>query len=136
MDNQQKKRYLMQYLETKEELMQIQEQYEELRLSLESIKAQQITDMPRGQKSTFDKIGDGICRLDEFYNKHLDLADKFIEIQKAISKLESIKERELMRLRYIKGLRMEGIAIEMNYTWRHVNRIHSDALNNIKLNMS
>ena len=135
MDNQQKKRYLMQYLETKEELMQLQEQYEELRLSLESAKAQQITDMPRGQ-GTFDKIGDGICRLDEFYNKHADLADRFIEIQKAISKLESSKERELMRLRYIKGYRIESIAVEMSYSWRHTNRIHSDALNNIKLNMS
>jgi DNA-directed RNA polymerase specialized sigma subunit len=132
MDNQQKKRYLMQYLETKEELMQLQEQYNELRSSLESAKAQRISDMPKSQR-TFDKIGNGICQLDEFYNKHADLVDKWINIQKSISKLENNKERELMRLKYIKGYRMENIAVEMDCTWRHTNRIHSNALTNIKL---
>lgn len=135
MDNQQKKRYLMQYLELKEELKQLHDQYNELRSSLESAKVQQITHKPKGQ-NTFDKIGDGICRLDEFYNKHSNLADIFINIQKSISNLESPKERELMRLRYIKGYRMESIAVEMNCTWRHANRIHSNGLNHIILKMS
>ena len=136
MDNKQKKKILSQYIEIKEELTQINDQYRELRLSLESAKAQRISYTPSSVSSTFDKIGDGLCKLDEHHNKYTQMVTKYVKIEKAIGTLENYTERKVMRLKYIQGYRWESIAVEMNYTWRHVHRIHSRALKNIKINMS
>lgn len=48
--------------------------------------------------------------------------------------IEGLPEREkyLMRLRYIQGCRWETICYKMNYEWRHIHRLHSNILNQLK----
>ena len=133
MDKHQKKKILSKYLDLKQQTQYIKEQYEELRSVLESAKAQQLSDMPKGSAVSFDKIGNGISRLDEYYEKFANMADEYIKIEKAIARLECMKQREMMRLRYIKGYRVENIAVEMKYSFRTIKRIHARALENIIL---
>lgn len=51
-------------------------------------------------------------------------------IEEVIDKLPE-REKLLMRYRYIRGFTMEEIAYRMNYSWRQVNRVHSDVLRKI-----
>jgi len=133
MDNQQKKRILSQYLEIKAETKQIQEYYTEMRLSLESAQAQVLTDMPRGGGGRTDKIGDGLARLEDYYNKHVDLVDAYLAIEKCISRLKDLTLRKLMRLRYIQGLTWEEIYKEIEYECTHTHRLHNKALDLLKM---
>jgi len=50
------------------------------------------------------------------------------EILKAISKLTDGRYREILRLRYLEAKTFEQIAVEMNYSWRHVCTLHGRAL--------
>lgn len=123
MTRHEKKRYLSQYLDIKEECLQLQEQSEELRSILESAKAQQLSDMPKGSPD-HDKIGKGIAKLDIQYTKYNDLVDIYLTIENAIDSLEEANLRNLMRLRYIEGNCMEVIAERLgidratSYRWR------------------
>ena len=50
------------------------------------------------------------------------------EILNAISQLSDGRYREILRLRYIRGLTFEKIAVEMNFSWRHACTLHGRAL--------
>lgn len=73
------------------------------------------------------KIAD-LC--EELDHKQIDLLTGQIEIERAIETLEP-RERHLMRLRYIRGMRWEEICVELNYSWRQTHYIHRDALQKI-----
>jgi DNA-directed RNA polymerase specialized sigma subunit len=47
--------------------------------------------------------------------------------------MENEDEQEVLRLRYIKGLKWEEVALKMNYSWKQVHRIHSSALKSFKM---
>lgn len=47
--------------------------------------------------------------------------------------MEDDNQRALLMCRYIKGMSWEDIAVKLNYTWRHVHRIHSQALDSIDI---
>lgn len=50
------------------------------------------------------------------------------EIIKAISRVEDRTQRTLLVKRYIEFKTWEQIAVDLGYTWRHVHRIHAEAL--------
>lgn len=58
------------------------------------------------------------------------------EIFNAICRLpldkDNNKYRRLLQYRYLNFYTFEQIAVMMNYTWRHVHRIHAEALEAIK----
>lgn len=56
-----------------------------------------------------------------------ELADRLLAIEDAIGGLEPVKRR-LLRLRYIDGLTWERVAVEMDYSWTQVHRLHGEAL--------
>ena len=51
------------------------------------------------------------------------------EIEAAISALESGKQREVLRHRYLEGATFERVAVEMCYSYRQVMNIHREAMN-------
>ena len=57
----------------------------------------------------------------------------FKKVQAAIERLESEQEKDLLTYRYLKGYSWEKIAVEMGYTYRHVTRLHGEALTNFKM---
>ena len=74
-------------------------------------------------------------RMESLSHKHMhlqhlyeakvtELDRRMAEIEAAIEPLEPA-ERTLIRLHYFQGMPWEEVAVKMNYSWRHVHRIHS-----------
>lgn len=55
------------------------------------------------------------------------------KIERQIRQMENEDEQEVLRVRYIKGLKWEEVALKMNYSWKQVHRIHSSALKSFKM---
>ena len=124
---------LKEYGILKDEVIQLEEQIVFWEERKTSIKSQIISDMPRGgggSKELLDiliGIEDTIKTLNEKLKR---LISKISEIENIIESLEA-KERVLMRYRYIDNLKMFQIAERMNYSERHLNRVHSEVLKRI-----
>lgn len=129
------KERLKAYTEIKRELADLQRRLEELEAAMYDPRAQALDGMPRGSS------GENYTREEQLDTKDALLAmyearvaaldDALLSIENAIEKLEP-RERQLVRLHYIDGLKWEQVAVEMCYSWRQVHRIHSDALNKLK----
>ena len=64
----------------------------------------------------------------EIGNRVDELVSIKSDILNTIKKVEDAKLRTLLIARYINFMTFEGIAVMMNYDWRHVMRLHSAAL--------
>ena len=72
---------------------------------------------------------DRVIELEMEIDRQIDeLVRVKAEILNAISKLSDGRHREILRLRYIRGMTFESIAVEMGYSWRHVCTLHGRAL--------
>ena len=108
------KEELNKYTETKREIEIIEDKIEYLKEKKTSIKSMVITDMPRGSNSENDRLGILLG-----------------EIEEAISILDDPIDRNIMRLRYLEGMKWEKICVEVNYRWAQVHRHHKSILEKI-----
>lgn len=129
------KEQLNAYKDIKKELADLQRRREELETALYSPRAQVLDGMPHGGPSVNYVREERMESKDEvlamYKAKEAELQVALVAIEKAIEKLKP-RERQLVRLHYIDGLKWEQVAVEMCYSWRQVHRIHSDALNKLK----
>lgn len=137
MTNKEKIQILKQYLENEKEYNQLVQILQTLKEKMYSVSAQQYTDMPKTLSTTNDKFDNYLINI-ENYNERINiLLDKLnknrMYIENCINLLENTNQRMVMRYRYLEGYRWEKICIQMNYGWRQTHRIHTNALNNIKL---
>ena len=83
------------------------------------------------------KVADYIAILDEQIEllkaERLEKARCYQKIERQIKQMENEDEQEVLRLRYITGLKWEEVAVRMSYSWKHIHRIHSSALCNFKM---
>lgn len=89
--------------------------------------------MPRGSNTSDPTAREavGSVTLQTLYRDRLALIiTEQTEVEQLIECLP-IRERILMRLRYIKGRGWDEICELMAYSWTHVHRIHSSALNKL-----
>lgn len=91
--------------------------------------------MPRGSNQS--DLSDYIAILDEQIEllkvERLEKARCYQKIEKQIRQMGNEDEQEVLRLRYITGLKWEEVAARMSYSWKHIHRIHSSALCNFKM---
>ena len=84
-----------------------------------------------------DPMPDIVCKMDELrtllHANAMDLQARRIRIETAIAGLDS-QERKLMRARYVEGKQWEQIAVDMNYSWQHLHKLHSVALQKMRYN--
>ena len=129
------KEELNKYTETKREIEIIEDKIEYLKEKKTSIKSMVITDMPRGSNSENDRLGILLGEIEELINiyneKQIRLIKKQIEIEEAISILDDPIDRNIMRLRYLEGMKWEKICVEVNYRWAQVHRHHKSILEKI-----
>lgn len=134
MKNKEKVKKLKQFMNIKKELEEISLLKEKIRCAMIDIKSPTLTDMPKSQgRNNRDKCLDYLIKLDELEDKQDNLLRAFVEIECIIQNLENSYQRRLIRLRYIDCLSFEEIAVRMNYSWRTIHRMHSNALNSITL---
>ena len=83
-----------------------------------------------------DTMSDQVARIVDLkgkINQKLGQAYKLrMEIEEAIEVLPE-REKLLVRLKYIKCMTWEQVAVEMGYTWQHTHKIHSLALDELKI---
>ena len=129
MSNEEKKQYLRRYQAAKKRAKRIQEEIEELRSSKTSPVG--LGDgMPHGS-GTSDLSGYA-ARLDELLRelkaeKEMQMVT-YREIRQQIGMVPDPTEQEILSRRYLLGQSWEKIALEMNYGYRHVLKIHGRAL--------
>ena len=129
------KEELNKYTETKREIEIIEDKIEYLKEKKTSIKSMVITDMPRGSNSENDRLGILLGEIEELLNiyneKQIRLIKQQIKIEEAISILDDPIDRNIMRLRYLEGMKWEKICVEVNYRWAQVHRHHKSILEKI-----
>ena len=78
-----------------------------------------------------DRLGDAMAEIVDLREELRDQLQKGftyqLMIEQAITDLPE-REKYLIRARYIEQKRWEQIAIDMNYSWRGVHKIHAGAL--------
>ena len=135
MTSQEKKEFLSRYLKVLAEEKDIREE-----IAYWESKAQKVTAswsaVPSGGKGS-DKEQTGAIKVAELRESLMDkinqLAAVRIEIERAIGTVQDDTQRRLLRLRYIKGMTLQQIAVEMHYSWRHICNIHGYALVSCKV---
>lgn len=75
------------------------------------------------------KIGDMETEVDAEVD---GLAKIKADVAGVISRVPDAAQRNVLILRYINGMRWEEIAVEMSYTYRHIIRLHGEALLAVK----
>lgn len=135
MTSQEKKEFLSRYLEILAEEKDIREE-----IAYWESKAQKVTSswsaVPSGGKGS-DKVQMGAIKVAELRESLIDKINQLvavrIEIERAIGTVQDDTQRRLLRRKYINGLTLEQIAVEMHYSYVHTCRIHGYALSNIML---
>lgn len=131
------KTWLRSYRYLKNEVERLEEELAEWRSKAEKM-TRELSGMPSGSGGG-DKVPacvEKIWELErEFNTKLSDMVEQRQAIERAIESLPN-KQKQLMRYRYIDGMKWEKVAVEMNMEYRWVLRIHGRALQEIcKLTM-
>lgn len=133
-ENEVKKRYLNGYRYAKRREVQLVQQIDELR-SQRMQPSIQNDGMPKG--NAHSDLSGYAARLDELIGQleqeREQVVGQYKEIHDQIHKMQDGTEKEVLERRYLMGETWEQIAVQMNYTYRHVTRLHGTALQNFRL---
>ena len=133
-ENEEKKEYLKSYQRSVKREQDILDEIQRLRM--DKMFPSIVNDgMPHG--SSQRDLSDYIVTIDEMIEdlkqERLKRAKRRQEIERQIGQMKDEDEQRVLRLRYIKGLKWEEVAVEMGYSWKQIHRIHSEALKNFKM---
>lgn len=131
-----KKAYLRDYRKEKQKQIAIEEELKKIKEDCnvpESLRMDMEGD--RGKKKR--DLSDYFARIekleDELKNQFVKTATRRCKIASMVSELENPKERQVIDRYYVDGLTFAEIAREMNYTTKHITRLHEKALKKIKM---
>ena len=133
-ENEQKKEYLKSYRRAIKREQDILDEIQRLRL--DKMFPSVVNDgMPHG--SNHSDLSDYAAILDEqielLKEERLEKVRCYQKIERQIGQMENEDEQEVLRLRYILGMKWEEVAVKMGYSWKQTHRIHSSALKNFKM---
>lgn len=133
-ENEQKKEYLKSYRRAIKREQDILDEIQRLRL--DKMFPSVVNDgMPHGSRHS--DLSDYAAILDEqidlLKEERLEKVRCYQKIERQISQMENEDEQEVLRLRYILGMKWEEVAVKMGYSWKQTHRIHSSALKNFKM---
>ena len=112
------------------EKVHLEQQLETIEGVLHNPKIQQLKQTPRASSKgnpTEDLIAKHLELVDLYQDKLTGLAMEQLAIENAIERLP-IRERNVLRAYYIRGLTWEETCVAVDYSWTQVHRIHSSAL--------
>ena len=106
-----------------------QEDIERMRSKLTNANAK-LSDMPKGGSTTDWTDADiKILEYEQYVRDEIkNLCEVKRQIREAIDAVEDARYRELLEMRYLCDKTFEEIAVAMKYDWRHVMRMHKEAL--------
>ena len=121
------KEYLRRAYKLNEEIDQLEAAKHKMFSRITSITPKYNGDTVSGTKDPhkYDTYAQFAAEID---NRVDELVSIKSDILNTIKKVEDAKLRTLLIARYINFMTFEGIAVMMNYDWRHIMRLHSAAL--------
>lgn len=130
-----KKEFLKQYLKAKREIEIKSEQISDLKDLATKITQ---TLAPDKVKSTSDnRLESTVSKIvdieKEIYADIDNLKKIYLQVEGAIDSVPNSIQRDILRLRYINGMKWEQIAVKLNYDYRWILRLHGMALNQIAI---
>ena len=133
-ENEKKKEFLKSYQKAKCDVVRLERQLEELRLN--KISPSVINDgMPHGTDigdlSNYAAQVDKIER--EIITARYERIGAYQRVQRCIEAVEDGREKALLTYRYLKGESWERVAVSLGYSWQHVHKIHSLALQHLNI---
>ena len=132
--NEEKKRYLNGYRDCTRREQQLQEQIDELR-SQQMFPSVNHDGMPQG--NTHSDLSGYMARLDalisQLEHEQAMAVRQYKEIHDRIHKMQDGAEKEVLIRRYLMGRTWEQIAVEMDYNYRSVLKIHGRALRSFEI---
>lgn len=133
-ENEQKKRYLKSYKESIKAVKIITDEIEQLRL--DKVSPTVINDgMPHS--SNCNDLSAYAAKLDELetqlHKERFKRISIYSDIIKQIEEMENETEKNVLRLKYIRCLNWEEVAVEMGYSWQHIHKLHGSALKNFNM---
>lgn len=133
-ENEEKKEYLKSYRRAVKREKDILDEIQRLRAD-KMFPSVANDGMPKGSNQS--DLSDYIAILDEQIEllkaERLEKARCYQKIERQIKQMKNEDEQEVLRLRYMTGLKWEEVAARMSYSWKHIHRIHSSALCNFKM---
>lgn len=129
-----KKEYLKSYEQFIRQMKRSKERIDEMRLNI--ICPSVLSDgMPHASGGA--DLSSYAALLDQEERKYMkaryNRMKKCKEITDRIERLENEDEKDVLLYRYIKLMKWEDICVKMEYSLKHIHRIHSSALNNFKM---
>ena len=133
-ENERKKEYLKGYIYSVRKAQRLKEQIEELR-SQQMFPSVNHDGMPQG--NAHSDLSGYVSRLDalisQLEHEQAMAVWQYKEIHDRIHQMQDGAEKEVLIRRYLMGRTWEQIAVEMDYTYRHVTRLHGTALQSFSL---
>lgn len=133
-ENEEKKRYLNGYRDCARREQQLQEQIDELR-SQQMFPSVNHDGMPQG--NAHSDLSGYMARLDALVSQleyeQAMAVRQYKEIHDRIHQMQDGAEKEVLIRRYLMGRTWEQIAVEMDYNYRWVLRLHGRALKNFEI---
>ena len=134
--NRDKIKYLKRYINLDREIERKLEEVARLRSKLTRVTEVYSTE-PRGGGTIYGKTEEILAKIVDLENEIDADIDRLVAIRDGIKTIieavEDDRERLLLQYRYLDGKTFEKIAVEMNYSWRQIHRLHSQALTNLKM---
>ena len=107
------------------------------RLRQMQIKVTQIMVPDKIQTAGGNRVADITARiidLEREVDREIDQLQEIKgKVEAAIERVPDVRAREILRLRYINGKKWEEIAVELNYNYRWVTKLHGEALKKLAL---
>lgn len=136
-ENEEKKEYLKTYKRMVLREKSLKEDIQELRANEMFPGAIKYTDMPMPKGGRNSDLSDYVVKInekiEELKEQYYATIAKKLEIKERIRKVSDTELQEILELRYIHFYSWEKIATERGYTYRHVLRLHGEALKKFKM---
>ena len=125
------KQELSEYYWIRRNITKLEDRLVKLKSASVRVTTQLKQDPINGRGGVSDRVGDSIAEIEEVI---IELDYKVTQSYRVLASLEKeidrlpARENYLIRSRYIEMLSWEQIAVDMNYGWAHIHRIHAEAL--------
>lgn len=134
MENERKKEYLKGYIYSMRKAQRLKEQIEELR-SQQMFPSVNHDGMPQG--NAHSDLSGYMAKLDtlimQLEHEQAMAVRQYKEIHDRIHQMQDGAEKEVLIRRYLMGRTWEQIAVDMDYNYRWVLRLHGRALKNFEI---
>ena len=135
LNNRDKKLMLQQYGNTKNEILNIEDEIAKWKTMEEKIT--QVYSSVANNKTDTRKMERAIIKIhslsEKWMARSLELATLSEKIQEAIQDVPDQRLRRILMLRYIHGYTFEQIAVDLHYSYMQICRLHGKALDLIRL---